>query len=756
MTDQQLETIQSLDRLDANDTVELGEWFLLNKTPSNLYFLTDRYGQEVEILNEAGQVLVCSDSFESNLVIFKSVCKEYRVLNKHLGDVVLPISQTDAMSLIQGRVMEQQILIGAARDKIQEIIALISMSGAAQSSSTAVIVATKNALMEQSTALKEVHAKNIDGLNKEIKTHVELLHEVTKYYALPATIGMSDLGKTKEIIDEKLHELNLYGGLDEVECDINVGAVAGEHLPIHIYQNVKHMDVEAIIGYEQGGLGLSSIATFNEWLTDPVNRNRILPDLKCIVAIKTRKYPDFTVAAFAPDTKTYLYLRNGDNIRSLSTDLSINGTLLATESDVVNDVYVKRHRTSNNPEKNFLYLSKHEYDTLLANTETYKPLWLDLLLSAYKEKLRYLQEAVEYVKHRQQVLGDTSHSMQRAIIRSHERVPARYIAHSAQEFNEALAKQAIAIDEVKENIETIKAAIVNGFSETGFDMPRVYESRHIRIEDYECGFIDNAGVSHYMTYSMGAYHEAIVELTGKWAAIKDLYVPNAVHDSAYRTDPFSIKRLLAKYQLMNDDHYFFDELKHIRWNKFKRQNDLAILIQGILDRSSFFGYTKANLFKDGYEDKITLVYDKEKGLYNGDMPDFAAFIKECNQDSLAGDIFVGQQAIWAAKEREKQRDDRLYDTISMPKFLPADKIIKKRDGRIMVIFRWETPRHWGSNASSEYRTHRFECNISHLLNVSRYKQGDCAPFANDPRCRDLYPKWGGLIMAAERYHQEKK
>ena len=44
--------------------------------------------------------------------------------------------------------------------------------------------------------------------------------------------------------------------------------------------------------------------------------------------------------------------------------------------------------------------------------------------------------------------------------------------------------------------------------------------------------------------------------------------------------------------------------------------------------------------------------------------------------------------------------------------------------------------------------------IKSLLNVSHYKQGDCDVFAKDPRCRDLYPKWGGLIMAAERHYQK--
>jgi hypothetical protein len=179
------------------------------------------------------------------------------------------------------------------------------------------------------------------------------------------------------------------------------------------------------------------------------------------------------------------------------------------------------------------------------------------------------------------------------------------------------------------------------------------------------------------------------------------------------------------------------------------------LIQGLLDRGSFFGYTQANLFKGGFEEKIKLVYDKDKGLYDGDMPDFLAFINACNEDSKVGDVFYGHRAARNKKEEEKCGYNRFYDRIEIPSYLPAEKIIKKRDGRTVIKFRWETEREWHSKAKSDMQAHNFECDISELINVSNYSLGDCAQFVNDPRCRDQYPLWGEFIMAAERYQQEQ-
>ena len=755
MNEAELMQIKSLEKLDAADSVELGEWFLLDKTKEDFYYSIGRYGEENEVFSVDGRALVCSDTFESNLVVFKNNCKEYRVLNKNLGTVITPISQIDAISLIQQRITQQQSLRTDARDKILEIIAIISMSGTSQSKSTEVAIATKNAIMQQSTAIKEVHAKNIEAFNEEIKSHVATLHEITRYYALPATVGMAALGRTKGFIDEKMHELNLYGGLDEKQVDIATGGVVNESVPIHIFQNLKYMDVEAIIGYENGGIGLEDVATFNKWLAIPENRDRILPESKSIIAIKTRKYREFNIGSFVPENKTYLYMRNGENIRSLSTNLPISGTLLATESEVGGDVYVKKRGSSPDMSRNFLFLSKHEFDTLTDRAESYKPLWLNILLSAYKEKLKYFNQAIDYVKHRQQVLGERYDRSERLIIRSGDRSNTSYRPQSEKEFQESISKQLGAIEGVKTEIETIKGCIKNGFSDPYLGMPMVYEAKYVLLADNECGFVDRDGTKHLMVYSMSDYHDKLIELTRSFD-VAELYTPNRDSDGGYKTDPYSILRVLDSYSLMNEDNYFFDDLKRISWQKYKRQNDLAVLIQGVLDRSTFFGYTKANLFKDGYEDKIKLVHDKDKGLYDGDMPDFKSFIKKCNVNSKAGDLFVGQQALWAQKEREKQQVDRFYDTISMPKILPAYKITNKRDGSTVVIFRWETDRDWYSQAKSSTRVHRFECDIRELMNISHYKLGDCKPFAGDPRCRDLYPKWGDLIMTAERHHQKHK
>ena len=789
----ELMNIRTIDKIASEDDIILGEWCLIDLQDTDKFFSIGRYGAENEVFDDEGKVLVCSDAFESNLVIFKSNSKTYRVLNNELGNIVTPLSLDQATALIQRDINSKQKKIMDARNKIQEVINLISMANTAQSSSTAVAIVSDNALMQQKTELKEVHAKNIEKYNEQIEETVRELHATTMYYGLPATIGISSLGRTKEVVDEKLHELSLYGGLDEDEVDISVGGVVHESVPIHIFQNLKHMDVEAIIGYESGGIGLSNINSFNEWLAIPENRNRVLPKEKCIVAIKTRKYREFSVGFFKPENRTFIYMRNGENIRMLQTNLSIGSTLLATENDVMSS-YAKPLGSLINNDRQFAFISKNDYEALTEHANNLKPLWLDILLTAYKEQLKYFSEVIGYAEHRHRLLSEQYKSLgkqsmgyytHRPIMLGkenttaphrgrYEYLEARYksygkvdtdlpieerLALMQDRFQLTVELQRKVIQKTKANIQKITDHIKNGFTDPALDMPSLSFDGGIAIElnFHEIGFIDKDDNEHLMTYSPAEYRQKIDHLSRKWADAK-LRWPN-MDDSrgnGSNPNPFEALNALSKYELMNDEHFFFDDLKRLSWAKYKRQNDLAVLIQGILDRTTFFGYTKANLFKDGYEDQIKLVYDKDKGLYDGEMPNFKAFIANCNENSKKGDIFVGHKRIWDKLEREKEMGDHYYRSISIPTFLPADKITKKRDGSVVVTFRWETPRDRYSTAKSSTRAHRFEVDIRKLLNVSHYRMGDCHAFASDPRCRDLYPQWGSLVMAAERYYQTKK
>lgn len=754
-TNNSLANIQNLDKIESNDAVEIGKWYILDKTKTDLFYYDRSWKESTEVTTADGGVLVCADSFESNLVVLKSNGVEYRVLNNNLGYALTCVTEQEAQALIEVRGRKQQTLIIEAQAEIKEVIAQINMSGAQQSGSTELIVATENALLEQSRALKEVHGKRIEELNNSVKKYVEDLHEVTKYYALPAMVGISKLGMSKNIVDEKLRELSLYGGLKEKEIIVSEGGVASEDKPVHIYQNLKYMDVECILGYQSGGIGVNSVQTFNSWLAEPVNRNRVMPTDKSIVAITVRKYPENKGWVFSDrKIETYLYMRNGENIKAVKTDLVITGTLLATENDFSHSFYAKKIGSWNDMSANFVFLSKNEYESLSLLSEQLKPLYLNTLLDSYRLRLEFLVAAAAYGEHKLNMIGESTEG-KKIIVNSGFFVDGCRYGQAG--FHGALEAHNEEIESVKADIKTITNCIKNGFTNPKIELPNssIGGFGILNIQPTEIGFIDQDGVQHLMQISDGHYKAKLREIREKFDSM-GLHFPNKNKGghSERSNNPFSIIDDLAQYDLINDSHYFFDDIKALGWERYKRQNDLAILIQGLFDRGTFFGYTKVSLFQEGFDAKIKLVHDLDKGLYDGDMPDFKSYLANGRLDSEAGDIFFGHRKLWDEEQNEKSKDQRFYDHISIPKYLKADSIIKKRDGRTTVKFKWQTEHPYWSKAKTPARNNAFECDINKLINVSHYKLNDCKPYTKDPRCRDLYPEWGEFMMAAEAYHQE--
>lgn len=747
--------IQVLDKIDSNDDVSVGKWYLLDKTQTNSFNYNRTHGERNEVTTDGGKVLVCADYFESNLVVLKSNVCSYRVLNKNLGSVLACLTDMEAQALIQGKGREKQELITEAQTEIKEVIAHINMSGAQTSDSKELIVATQNTLIEQSRVLKEVYGKRIDELNKSITSYVEDLHAVTNYYALPAMVGITKFGATKNIIDEKLREISLYGGLNEKEIIVSEGGVASEDKPVHIYQNLKYMDVECIVGYQTGGITVRSTKDFNEWLAKPTNRNRIMPADKTIMAIKIRKYPDARGWQFGVNpNETYLYMRNGENIKAIKTDLNIEGTLLATENDFAYSFYTKKIGNWDKMEQNFVFLSNNEYEHLKTLSEQAKPLYLDTLLDAYRLRLNYLVAGGIYAEHKENLLGKIERNTFRTLVTERGNVKSDYLNQVYSD--EAIKQHKESILKAKANIQTITTCIKSDFANPDLEFPNPENDWHGALNTMlsETGFVAEDGAHHLMQISHDDYRNGIKALKDKYDHL-GLYFPNnekGTH-SHMSNNPYVVIADLKKYQLTDDSNYFFDDIKKLSWDRYKRQNDLAILVQGLFDRSTFFGHSKVSLFQEGFEDKIKLVYDLDRGLFDGDMPDFKTYLENNRLNSKAGDVFYGQHALWEAEQNEKIKYQESYDSIDIPKYLKAHSIVKKRDGRTFVKFKWQTKHPYWSRAKTPMRNNAYECDIKELINVSGYAPDDCAAFTKDPRCRDLYPKWGGFMMAAESYYQ---
>ena len=339
---------------------------------------------------------------------------------------------------------------------------------------------------------------------------------------------------------------------------------------------------------------------------------------------------------------TYLYIRNGDNIKRLKTAIDIQKTLLATDNPMGAESYVKigSHR-----KKDFIFITEGEYQQRQKHIKLFKPLFISSALESYRVEKKYLESLLRYANGRKnakaRIMNNDANPQE--LERNSDKVHQEYITT----FEQYTDRNQMKINELQDLIEKILSSnkIDSDEIHTGIKhassswIPVSSYIESLGISENEVGYIDESGVEVELPIKATDYREELNNIKREY---RNIVLEHEVSSDSDLYDPFAKEKELLEYKLINDDHFFFDDIKKMQWKNYKRQNELAVLIQGIIDRTSFFGYIQANLFKSGFEDTIKLVYDEKTGIYNGPIPDFKGFIEECNENTAVGDVFYGQ------------------------------------------------------------------------------------------------------------------
>lgn len=213
---------------------------------------------------------------------------------------------------------------------------------------------------------------------------------------------------------------------------------------------------------------------------------------------------------------------------------------------------------------------------------------------------------------------------------------------------------------------------------------------------------------------------------------------------------------------------YFDEAKAKIDQRIKYYNRIALIVQGLYDRSMVLHPHLPVRTWDarGFEDAIELIYDSSYSLTFGKPPDFEAYRAELNRKATALSHFVGQENFWMRLEAKREcdridRDYRRKQSEYRPKLLkpfgnPGPGLVQKAEtfhGRSQkATFKWERDRQrhagWGDSTPVPCTV---TVPLAELLNVSAYKAGDYKMFFRDPRTRMEYLKWAPLLLAAEDY-----
>jgi hypothetical protein len=179
-----------------------------------------------------------------------------------------------------------------------------------------------------------------------------------------------------EKIEGRIFNVELYAGLVEKVEQITEGEPAPVTEKLHLMQRRCYMDEECLARYETGGMEFKDIYAFDAWLARTGNRDRILPFPRCIVAFRVRRrvkerivinLRDFISLSdkISGDETTFLYIRNGDQLYRLSTEIEFGGTLfpdLDQQKLFRGQIYAKTWGMGHSIEG---LISENEYDEIV-------------------------------------------------------------------------------------------------------------------------------------------------------------------------------------------------------------------------------------------------------------------------------------------------------------------------------------------------------------------------------------------------------
>lgn len=185
-----------------------------------------------------------------------------------------------------------------------------------------------NMKQDRALAIQNVIQCKINSVMNDMKEKMESLQPM-----------ITALNRQVEIIEQVLSWLQAYLGQEVEAQTICTGEGAPSYEPLTIRQRILFMDEEVAIVNEDGqGLDYLQKEAFYEWMKDARNRDIILPELRCAVVMKPKRYDHhYTHDSYANriinqnNRHSFIMIRNGENIHVIeSENLEIYGTAIPT------------------------------------------------------------------------------------------------------------------------------------------------------------------------------------------------------------------------------------------------------------------------------------------------------------------------------------------------------------------------------------------------------------------------------------------
>lgn len=248
--------------------------------------------------------------------------------------------EPNAEDVIKQKVLQQQLKINALMGDVRDITAQLGVaSRSLPEGETQALAIRGNEIDGYKTALIKAKDKTLPALFERIEYESKCLGKWMKAQMIPLKNEAEGLKKNLKLIENRLFNVELYAGLVETVTQISEGKAAPMHEKVHLMQRRHYMDEECLANYTAGGMDFDSVDKFHRWLVKPANRDRILPFPRCVVAFRVRRKdkerePGFAVQDMISlfyqkeaDKTTYLYLRNGEQVFCLETEIDFEEEL---------------------------------------------------------------------------------------------------------------------------------------------------------------------------------------------------------------------------------------------------------------------------------------------------------------------------------------------------------------------------------------------------------------------------------------------
>jgi hypothetical protein len=315
------------DEVLRGDEPEIGRW----------YWVRDDADDE--------PCLACVVTMGSNFIGLEGVGCATRIHNDDFWSRCT--YEPNAEQVIQGKIRGYQENTKLLVRKVQEITSRLAITpglalsdGQPEKTETA-LVAMRGEMRpasEYKAALIKAKKEDLPQLFQEIESNNTAMGRWMKATLIPLRAQAEGLKSTIGAIEERIFSVELYAGLVETVTQFADGAPAPTHEKIHLFQRRHYMDEECLVNYETGGMEFANLGEFDQWLARPVNRDRILPYPRTIAAFQVRRnrkgrdtlsLSDFisVMELDKADKATFLYIRNGEQLFRLGTEIDFGERL---------------------------------------------------------------------------------------------------------------------------------------------------------------------------------------------------------------------------------------------------------------------------------------------------------------------------------------------------------------------------------------------------------------------------------------------